>query len=270
MDYVASMFPTCHPWIFGQVFGLCDVVSLFACKILGGEWYKSKNCIHQHVACCSCLDWSFDFERFWYILMMVMMLMWSGWPSKLSPNCRVNNNKCPGPGGIQEQVRPNRTKWHQLSYLAISAWFTSPHPDQHWIWNRKAPLPHGTIHKKYCFLHSKPSERSLCTMYGVLAVTRRYKPTSQNQTQSRYLAFIIYTYIYIYLNMYIYIRIYTYIHIYLCVLYVYHSASEIRTIDISSQGIANSKSTVRSTLWDVPSIMATRHGKTRLVFDIIL
>ena len=45
--------------------------------------------IHQHVACCPCLDWSFDFDIFddGYVL------MWSGWPSKLShsPNCGVNN-----------------------------------------------------------------------------------------------------------------------------------------------------------------------------------
>lgn len=185
---------------------------------------------------------------FWCILMMVMMLMWSGWPSKLSPNCRINNPET------------SSSKQNGMIPLAVSC-------HQCLIYHTLTSTGFGTG-KPRCLMERFTKSIASCTANPVKAASaqcmarwRLHVAINQHLKirlkADTWLSSSVYVYIYI---------LYLYSYLFMCT--VYHSASEIRTMDISSQGIVNSKSTVRSTLWDVPSIMGTLLAMGRLAWSL--
>ena len=247
MDDVAIIdpnMPSMDLWPSVWVVWCCQPVCLQNTTV-SGEWKKSNNRIHP---ACGLLRLLGLIIWFWYIFMMVMMLMWPGWPSKLSPNSRVNNPETSS--SKQNKMTPLAVSCHQCWIYFTTPWFGTGRP--------RCLMERFTKSIASCTANpvNAASAQCMARLRLLVAINQHLKIRLKADT---WLSSSVYVYIYI-------ISILLYSYLFMCT--VCHSASEIRTMDKSSQGIANSKSTVRSTLWDVPSIMGTLLAMGRLAWSL--
>lgn len=189
---------------------------------------------------------------FWCILMMVMMLMWSGWPSKLSPNCRINNPETSS--SKQNGMIPLAVSCHQCliyHHTLTSTGFGTGKP--------RCLMERFTKSIASCTANPVKAASAQCMARWRLhvAINQHLKIRLKADT---WLSSSVYVYIYIisiFISIYVYcisFRLWDSHNGYIiprhCKLKIYSS------IHVMRRSIHHGH--------------ITRHGKTRLVFDIIL